>query len=88
MLPFDIEKRLPYARWQTLDVIFASADTDMVIPHTLNPIQAGDVRFEVMDASVGGIVYRGTKVPQLDYVILRATAIGTYRVRLFLESHV
>lgn len=85
---FDTEKRLPHARWETFDIVFASADTDMVIPHTLNPTQAGDVMFEVMDASVGGVVYRGTKVPQLDFIVLRATVIGTYRVRLFLESHV
>lgn len=82
-----LEKRLPFARWQIIDLVVTQADFDMVIPHALRPQKATDIRFEVIDNAVGGVVYRGSKLPGLDFIVLRATVVGDYRVRLFIEAH-
>lgn len=81
-----IDKRLPIARWQTKDITFAFVDVDRVVPHALNPKNANDVMFQVIDTKVWGSVYRGSKAPQKDYIVLRTSVIGTYRIQLFIEA--
>lgn len=78
---------IPFARWQIVEVTFAAVTTDTVVPHTLDPRQPGDVRFEVLDLSVAGIVYRGVKAAATDYIVLRTNVLGTYRIRLFIEAN-
>lgn len=81
------EKQIPYAKWEMVDVEFLAADTNLVIPHTLTPRDPYAVRFEVVDRTVGGVVYRGSKAPSTDYIVLRSTDAGKVRLRLFLEAH-
>lgn len=81
-----IEKRVPYAGYQTVDVVFAVANTDVVVSHTMRPKAPTDVKFQVIDQTVGGVVFRGTKTPQMNYTVLQATMAGTYRIRLFIEA--
>lgn len=82
---------VPQAHWQTIDATFPVANTDTLFSHTLANVQVSfdpsKVRFEVIDASAGGVVFRGTKASQTNYIVLQATVAGTYRLRLFLETN-
>ena len=87
----NIRSMVPQAHWQTVDAVFATANTDTLISHTLANVQVSfdpaKVRFEVIDRSAGGVVFRGTKASQANYIVLQATVAGTYRLRLFLETN-
>lgn len=78
-----LEKRLPIGSYRLVTLSVTQPNTDIVIPHDL----ASDaVRFQVVDATSGGVVYRGIKASTSTYIVLRATLPGTYRVQLFLEA--
>lgn len=87
----NIRSMVPQAHWQTVDAVFTAANTDTIISHTLANVQVAfdpkKVRYEVIDSSAGGVVFRGVKAPQSNYIVLQATVIGTYRLRLFLETN-
>lgn len=78
----------PVAKWEVHTVDFPLANTDFTLRHSLEPIRAHHVKFQVVDAKVGGVVYRGDKAPQSNYIVLRATVAGKYRIRLLLEANV
>lgn len=61
-------------------------DTDVVVVHRLNPRQPYDVKWEVVEQSTPGVLYKGSKPAQVDYVVLRASVPGTYRVRLYIPQ--
>ena len=79
------EQRLPTAKYETVDVKFMAANTDVIVAHTLLPKLPVDVKFIVIDNPTGGVVFRGTRAPQTTYTVLQSTVAGTYRVRLFIE---
>lgn len=81
-----INKQLGEARWEVHEVNIPFANTDYVLTHNLAPIQPWDVRFTVTDSKVGGSVYRGVKPATSQYIVLKATAAGKYRIRLFIET--
>lgn len=81
-----IEKGITHTRWQTVNVTFESAYVDKVIPHSLNPHHPYDVKWEVIDANVPGVIYRGTKAPGSDYIVLRTSAEGQYQLRLYIPA--
>lgn len=82
-----VPKRLPIAKWITKDVNFPVPNVDVVVPHTLEPKTPGRVKFETVDRNSPGSVYRGLKSPQSNYIVLRASIAGTYRVRLYIEAN-
>lgn len=81
-----IPKQIPIAKWQLVDVVFGTANSDVVVGHKLAPFQPNDVKFYVTDNPTGGVVYRGSKAAQKDYIVLRSTVTGTYHILLFLEA--
>lgn len=81
------EKRLPHARWQLVEVNFTTADTDKVIPHTLRPKDVNFVKWEVMDRNAPGSIYRGSKAPSTDYIVLRSSIAGSFHLRLYIPAH-
>lgn len=82
------QKQMPTALYQMVEVKFTSANSDVVVPHTLDPHLPHEVRYIVVDTnSAGGVIYRGVKAPGNNFIVLRASATGAYRIRLFLESH-
>lgn len=81
-----ITKQLGEAKWEVQEVNFPTANVDYVLTHKLLPIQPWDVRFTVTDTKVGGSLYRGVKPATQQYVVLRATVAGKYRIRLFIET--
>lgn len=79
-------KQLPESLWEVHDVVFSVANTDVTVTHNLNPSQAWEVRFIVVDATAGGVVFRGTRAPDTTFITLQATVAGRYRLRLFTEA--
>ena len=82
-----IEKRLPFAQFQFVDGVFAATALDTVIPHALSPRDADEVEFIVVDAPVAANIYRGSKAPGLNFIVLRSSATGTFRLLLIIESN-
>lgn len=87
----DVENRLPFALTQYVEVTFPStANTDLVIPHTLNPADPEAVRFLVVSQEAAGHVYRDASASRrawgTAYVILRSdiASLGA-RLLLFTE---
>lgn len=79
-------KQLNEAKWQVVEITFPTANVDFVQTHLLAPFKPGDVRFTVTDTKVGGSIYRGVKPATIQYIVLRATVAGKYRIRLFIET--
>lgn len=78
----DIAQRTPVGKWEVRDVVFPAPYADTVVTHKL---ASSLVRFKVVDQNVPGIVFRGTKLPTNDYLVLQATVAGTYHIQLELE---
>lgn len=81
-------KQLTIAKWQTVEVTFSEANVDVVVPHQLNPRKGFVVRFQVLDRQNPGVIYRGTRLPQTTFIVLRATLVGAYRIVLFTEASI
>ncbi len=80
-------KQLPVARWQVVQVNFETAHKDTTIKHSLNPRQPETVHWQVVEQNAPGVIYRGDKDSQNDYIVLRASVVGTYRIQLFIEAN-
>lgn len=85
----NLLKLLPFGQYEYVDVTFAAADTDTLIPYSiLRPENVNAVRW--LDVTPGaGRVYRAADPNRqswgLNYVILRNSAAGVTRLLLFLE---
>lgn len=89
-LDIEIHNRIPFGRWQIVDVEFAAADTDFVIPHDLEPSSPYDVHYTVLRQTTTGVVYevnRGetadAKAWESDYIVLRSD-VANWKGRLLL----
>jgi hypothetical protein len=78
----DVKNASPIGLWVTLDVQFNAPYADTVIPL---PFGLEPVRFKVVDTSVPGTVFRGTKPSTIDYIVLQATVAGLYHIQFFVE---
>lgn len=74
----DPENRLPFARYQFVNVTFETADEDMAIKHRLNPVNAEEVMYIVTRLTSGADIYQDvspTRKPwQRSHIFLRASA--------------
>lgn len=80
----------PYAAWQEVDVVFpATANTDLVIPHSLDPDQVDAVRYYPVRKDRVADVYHDTtvtrKVWHSNYILLRSN-IASAKMTLFLYT--
>lgn len=81
-----LEERLPFAQYQVVLVAFNVANTNVTVPHNLQPVHVGDVMYKVIDSNAGGVVYRALPAGQ-GYINLQASVAGTYRILLFTVAH-
>lgn len=75
-----------FAAFQYVDVLFLSPYLDTAVPHSLQTTDANSVKFETIDGP-GGLVFRGQRAPQLNYINLQASVPGLYRLRVFIEPN-
>lgn len=83
-----IHKATPVGRWQFVDVFFEDFDTDVIVPHNLDPSASEEVFYTVVRQAGPGVVYEsssepGAKKPARNYIVLRSDT-SDLRVRLLL----
>jgi hypothetical protein len=83
-----IDERVPFSTYQYVDVTFpSSANTDLVITHTLSVTDPESVRYIPVDLSSAGVVYRDKSATRRawgnGYIILRASS-SSLQARLLL----
>ena len=82
--------RLPFARFQFVDVTFDATDTDQYIEHTLKTRKDEAVRYLVVATDKSGVVYNDESVSRRPwgdgYIILRCATTSTARLLLFVEQ--
>lgn len=81
--------RIPFGRYQFVDVTFATPNQDTDIAHTLAPNDPEAVRFVPVSLTAAAVLYRdnsaGKRPWQPTHIWLRASAACTVRLLLFLE---
>jgi hypothetical protein len=81
-------RMLPQGQYEYVDVSFAMADTDTVIPTSLVPEDPNSIRWIDVTPS-SGKVYRASDPNRVawqnGYIILRNTEVQSTRLLLFLE---
>jgi hypothetical protein len=73
----EIHKRVPFGKWQIVDVTFPDTiNTDCIIPHNLLPNKPSDVQYTILRQTTVGDIYEGTDVNAKawtkDYIVLRS----------------
>lgn len=82
----NVDSRIPFSlSWEYVDVTFTANDVDTIIPHDRRPSVPHEVRWIVVDTNSPGMVYRGVRDPGVDYLVLRTSRAGTYRLLVFIE---
>lgn len=84
---------VPFAKFQYVTVVVATAATDVDIPHDLQPEDPDAVRWLVVNTEStpsGGSLYRDSSASRLPWshtrLWLRSTHAGSFRLLLFLEA--
>ena len=82
----EIHMTNPIGTWTIVDVNFTAVNTDLTINHDLQPDDAQQVQYYVLRQTGTGNVYESktSKAWTTDYIVLRATATGKYRLLLML----
>lgn len=80
VINITLHERVPFGRWEIIDVEFPTANTDVIIRHGLEPENPYDVHYVVLKQTTSGVVYEDitpSRSPWTsDYIILRATTNG------------
>lgn len=86
-----VSKRAPFASFVYVDAAFGSADTDLIIEHTMTVRDTDAIRWLIVKNDTKGVVYREAGTPPRawgeGYVVLRCSeANANVRVLLFVEQ--
>lgn len=90
-----LDRRIPFSKFDFVDVTFGSANADTDIPHDLDPSDPESVRFFPIQweftstPATVPVVYKDSGVNKMSWqsthIYLRSTVAGTCRLLLFLE---